>query len=324
MAHTVSSKYKTWQPTKPPSKGATAYHNAVIDTSWHIDNIHGLIDIAKKIIKSGDIVVDFGAGTGSSAYYLLKHLKKNFTLLLVDNSPSWLGKAHELLHTQKNVDFVLLEKFHDKYATLEEIIGKETASHVLSANTFHLIPTLKETFTGINHALKPGGTFTFQSGSIARKERKEGILIIDNTVNMVHDIAIKIIRTNDTFKQYRKGLDKRIEEELSQRKFVFPDPRPVEYYIKMLTHAGFKKIDTHFSRIKVLYKDWGNFLRVKRIQTGILPEIGGKAASAQEEEDRDKIIALATRELFDDIKSNNALANNTSFTAEWVYITAKK
>lgn len=319
-----NSKKKSWQPTKPVSSGATAYHSAVIDTSWHKNNIAGLIAIVEKKVKNGDVVVDFGAGTGSSALLLLKDIKKEFDLILVDNSASWLGKAYELLHTHPCVTFAHLAINGTRYATLDETIGKEIADYVLSANTFHLIPNLKETFTCIHRTLKPGGSFTFQSGSIIRKGRKKGILMIDDTVNCVHDIAIELIKTNDIFTKYRKNLDKRIKEEDNQRKFVFPPHRPIEEYIKNLDDAGFKKIKVSHKRIKVLYKDWLNFLRVRRLQAGIVPEIGGHEPSPIEEHDRNELITLASRQLFKKLEKQNPFADNTSFLAEWIYVKAEK
>lgn len=324
MINNIPAQHKKWRPAIPPSKGATAYHDAVVNTSWHKENIDGLIKMAQERIKKGDVVIDFGAGTGASALYMLKKIKKNFILWLVDNSGSWLGKAYELLSSYDNVTFSLLEKTNDKYATLEETVGNEIADHIVSANTFHLIPNLHEAFTGIYGALKTGGTFIFQSGSIVRNDREKDILIIDNTVNMVHDIAISIVQTNDYFKKYRSELKKRIADEKKQRKFVFPDPRPVEHYIETLNQTGFKNVSIVYKKIKVPYKDWLNFLLVKRIQAGILPEIGGKDATPDEEKDRNKLIKLATLQLFDSIKNNNKFANKTSFTAEWIYVAAEK
>src|SRR5687768_5963203 len=105
MIKKVSVLNTSWKPDRPTSKGASAYHDAVVNASWHVDNIQELIHIFSKNIKNGDLVVDFGAGTGASAVYFLKKIKKNFELWLVDNSPSWLGKAYDILHTNRHVSF---------------------------------------------------------------------------------------------------------------------------------------------------------------------------------------------------------------------------
>lgn len=324
MEHTVSAQIKPWRPDKPTSKGATAFHEAVYSSSWIKDVLYELVKIAHTRIDDDDIVVDFGAGTGTSALLLLKHIKKKIRLLLVDNSPSWLGKAYELLNDQPNVEFFLLEKKGDRYATLAETIGSEVVDHVISANTVHLIPDLKETFIGIYAALKQGGTFTFQTGNFTRKDRPEGALMIDDTVQSVHDIALDIVRKDPKFAIYKKGLDKRVKGEELQRKFVFPDPRPVNFYLETLKQAGLNCKSVQYIPVKIRYSDWLNFLRVKRLQAGILPEIGGKEPTEKEEEDRDSLITMAALKLFKDIETNNPLANDQLFIIECVYVAAFK
>lgn len=317
-------QYSTWSPTRPASKGATAYHNAVVNTSWHRQNINGLIKITREKIKDDNVVIDFGAGTGASAIYLLKYLKANCKLLLVDNSASWLAKAYEILHLNKNVAFFLLEKKKDTYMRLEEVVRKNTVDHVISANTVHLIPNIQEAFKGIYAALKNHGTFTFQSGNIIQISRENGILMIDDSINEIHDIALKIIRTDSAFNTYKKGIDRRIKQQSHQRKFVFPSPRSIEYYLGMLESVGFRNNIVTYKRIKVNYKDWLGFLKVRRLQAGILPEVGGKDASEQEEQDRDTLITKASLQLFKKLKTQNPFANATSFTAEWIYVSAEK
>lgn len=324
MKNKISAHGVAWHPSRPTSKGATAYHDAIINSSWHIENIDELVKIVHKKIKDGDIVVDFGAGTGGSAVYLLKLLKANFKLWLVDNSASWLGKAYEIFNTNPNVSCFLLELFKDKYAALVETIGKEKADHVLSANTFHLIPNLEETFRGIHRALKSHGTFTFQSGNIIRNNRKKGVLMIDDTVNRVHDIALELIRTNRKFAKYRKGLEKRIKIAYPQRKFVFPNAKPIEYYLKTLKSAGFRNEKVSHKLIRVKYKDWLDFLTVKRLQAGILPEVGDKEPSLKEKQDRNELITMASLSLFKELETQNTFADNRSFIAEWIYVKAEK
>lgn len=324
MTTRISLHHKKWHPNKPTSHGATAYHNAVIHASWHIDNIYELTKIVGKAIKNGDMVVDFGAGTGSSALYLLKNIKTGFKLWLVDNSPSWLGKSYELLYKEPNVDFFLLKKKGSRYAGLNEVIGQKIANHVLSANTFHLISDLKKTFLGISAALKKGGTFTFQSGNIIRKHREKGVLMIDDTVKEVHKKALDIINSDNKFKKYRTGLTIRIQQESPQRKLVFPNPRPVEEYIKNLKICGFENIRISHKQIKVKYTDWLNFLHVKRLQAGILPEIGGREPTLQEKNDRNDLITMAALKLFKELEHKNPFANHSFFTTEWTYVTADK
>ncbi|MBI2656235.1 methyltransferase domain-containing protein [Candidatus Woesearchaeota archaeon] len=320
----VSAQLKPWRPDRPTSKGATAFHEAVVDSSWLKDAIYELYKIVRSKIHKGDVVVDFGAGTGSSAILLMKHLKRQINLWLVDNSQSWLGKAYELLHNFPNVEYFILEKNDNTYATLAETVGSGVVDHVISANTVHLIPDIKEVFTGIALALKKNGTFTFQTANLLRGGRPEGALMIDDTVKSVHDIALDIVRTDQNFAQYLGGLGEKVHSEEPQRKFVFPNPRYIEAYLDALDESGFEYEKPVCILVKIKYKDWLNFLRVKRLQAGILPEIGGRDPSPKEEEDRDKLITIAAQKLFKDLEEKNQLADDKSFTVESVYILAKK
>ena len=315
---------KPWHPDRPVSKGATAYHEAVMNAPYYADNLTELINIITPRLKENQIVVDFGAGTGVSAVHLLNRLKVKIRLWLVDNSAAWLGKAYEVMRDRSNVSCFLLEKVDGRYATLSETIGNNVADHVISANTFHLIPNLAEVFSGINSALKPGGTFTFQSGNMIRDGRENGILVVDDTIRRVHDIGLELIGKNDKFKDYRTSLKEKIKNEEEQRRFIFPNPRPVENYLSALKDAGFNHKDTHYKFIRISYSDWLDFLRVKRLQAGILPEVGGKEPTPQEDQDRDELITLASKQLFKELEENNPFADDRCFTTEWVYVTAVK
>ena len=310
---------KSWKPDRPVSRGASSYHDAVVNADYYIENLYELANTVRKKINENDIVVDFGAGTGVSALQLIKNLKVRFKLWLVDNSAAWLGKAYDLLKDNPDVSYFLLEKMKGRYKTLAETLGNGSVNHVISANTIHLIHNLEETFKGIHDALKPEGTFTFQSANILRDGREPGVLVVDDTIKRVHDIALNIVRTNDKFEKYRKGLDERIEMENKQRKFVFPDPKPIDTYTKKLKEVGFKYLVSHYNCTKIKYKDWLDFLKVKRLQAGILPEIGGKNPSPEEADDRDALITLGANQLFKELEEENPMADDKSFTTEWVY-----
>ncbi len=317
-------KMEPWRPDKPVSKGAAAYHDAVSKAGYYVTILDELMKIAASKIKDDDVVVDFGAGTGVSALRLLEYVKSNIKLWLVDNSAAWLGKSYEILGDKKNVSCFLLERTADGYASLSETVGEEVVDNVISANTVHLIPNLNDVFIGISEALKENGYFMFQSGNITRKNRLNGALMVDDSVKRVHDIALDIVRTDPKFSHYKKDLDKRIKMNESQRKFVFPDPRPIEVYLDSLKKAGFACQEPYFKLFKVNFSDWLKFLRVRRLQAGILPEIGGHDPTSQEESDRDALITKATNMLFKELTENNELAENDSFTIEVVYVTAKK
>jgi len=311
---------KSWKPDRPTSRGATAFHNAVVNASWLHNCVDQLMKYVGPKIKEKDIVVDFGAGTGTSSTRILKKYKDKINLWLVDNSPAWLGKAYEYLHSRPNVDFFVLEKKNAHYSTLSETVGKESVNEVLSSNTVHLIPNLKDTFKGIFDSLKPNGVFIFNSGNIEREGKPKGALMLDSTVYRVHDIAIDLIKKLPQFKQYREGLDKRIKEFLPQRKFIFPYPRDIKEYVDAVKASGFKQVKTYYSCFKLKYSDYLKFLRVKRLQAGMLPEVGGNEPTPTEIEDRDELITKASLQLFDELNDNNPLADDKTWQCEWAYV----
>ena len=315
---------KSWKPDRPTSRGATAYHEAVVNAVYYIESLQELVKIFRKKIRENDTVVDFGAGTGVSALELIRNLKIRFKLWLVDNSAAWLGKAYEIFRNNPNIKCFLLEKIKNRYQTLSGAVGEGVVDHVISANTVHLIPNLEETFSGINNSLKPGGTFKFYSANILRDSKQEGVILVDNTIISVHDIALDIVNNNNKFKKYRGGLEERIATLKKQRKFIFPNPIPVKVYLKKLKSTGFKCIESYYTLNKIRYKDWLNFLRVKRLQAGILPEIGGKDPSTEEVKDRDEIITLAANLLFNKLKNENPMADDNSFTVDTNYFSAIK
>ena len=146
-----------WKPNRPTSRGATEFHDAVIDASWNHQCGDKLINIAVPNIHEKDTVVDVGCCTENSSIRILEKLKIDIRLWRVDNSPAWLGKAYEILSSRPNISFFLLEKKDKRYATLSETIGKGSVDHVISANTVTLIPNLKEAFRGIAEALTSKG-----------------------------------------------------------------------------------------------------------------------------------------------------------------------
>jgi len=320
----VVKKFESWKPDRPTSRGAIAFHDAVVDASWLHNCVDQLIKYIAPRIKEKDIVVDFGAGTGTSSIRILNKFKNKISLWLVDNSPAWLGKAYEYLHSKPNVNFFLLEKKNKNYSTLSETVGKNSVNQVVSSNTVHLIPNLKETFRGIFDSLKSNGVFIFNSGNIERKGKPKGALMLDSTVYRVHDIAIDLIKKLPQFKEYREGIDKRIKDFLPQRKFIFPYPKDIREYVTALKAAGFKQVKIHYSRFKVKYSDYLSFLRVKRLQAGMLPEVGGIEPTTKEIQDRDELITKASLQLFDELKKNNPLADDKSWQCEWAYVTGIK
>ncbi len=319
---------KNWKPDVPISKGAAGYHEAVSHASYYLEMLGELAKLCVSHIQKDDVVVDFGAGTGVSAEILLSKVQVPLSLWLVDNSPSWLGKAYDTLKSNPMVDYFILEKksgAENEYVTLSQTVGTDVANHVVSANTLHLISDLMPVCKGIYATLKQGGYFIFQSANVVPDATlPKGVLLVDDTVKRVHDIALRIVRADDLYAPYRKNLDAQITKYEPQRAFVFPQPRSASSYVSVLSQSGFTNVSYRFKMFKVKYSDWMNFLRVKRLQAGILPEIGGNNPTDTEIEDRDALITRATQELFSELEKYNELADAEGFMIGAVYVTAQK
>ena len=84
---------ESWKPDRPTSSGATAFHNAVINASWLHDCVDKLTEFVAPRIRENDILVDFGAGTGTSSARILKKFDNKIRLWLLGKSPAWPGDS---------------------------------------------------------------------------------------------------------------------------------------------------------------------------------------------------------------------------------------
>ena len=113
-----SSKVNHWKPRDLASYklfDGNIYHNSLYSDeyglkprNWHKLATKPLIDLAVAEIKNGDVIIDYGSGTGGSAMELVKRLDKldlDYNLILVDPLESWFSKAFSLLSIRPNVYF---------------------------------------------------------------------------------------------------------------------------------------------------------------------------------------------------------------------------
>ena len=79
-----------------------------------------------------------------------------------------------------------------------------------------------------------------------------------------------------------------------------------------------------YNCFRLKYSDWINFLRIKRLQAGILPEVGGKEPTPEQEKDRDTLIIMSAKKLFKELEKFNPFADDKSYLGEWVFVSASK
>ena len=103
------------------------YHEGDVErpAGWHRDSISHLLDLVMPHITDGSLVVDYGAGSGGSAFELLKRTDEaglSIELVMVDPLVSWFGKARELLDHR---DEVLVKKLAARDLSILELSLKE-------------------------------------------------------------------------------------------------------------------------------------------------------------------------------------------------------
>ncbi|WP_298475909.1 class I SAM-dependent methyltransferase [uncultured Maribacter sp.] len=106
---------------------------------------------AKKYLNDGDIVLDFGCGTGTTSCELSSHVKQ---IHAIDISPKMIEIAKEkaIVNKVENVNFEHGEIFDKKYE-------KESFDKILAFNMLHTVPDPHLVLNKINELLKPEGLF---------------------------------------------------------------------------------------------------------------------------------------------------------------------
>ena len=56
----------------------------------------------------------------------------------------------------------------------------------------------------------------------------------------------------------------------------------------------------------------------------MLPEVGGKNPTPEEEKDRDTLVTMASYKLFKELAKTNPLADDKAWHCEWAYVSATK
>jgi ubiquinone/menaquinone biosynthesis C-methylase UbiE len=324
------SAEKNWEPrnlTPEDLADGEAYHRALYPTGstdvlagWHEESIIPLVEKAAEFIKTGDIVVDYGSGSGGSAVELLKLLdsqNKNIKLVLIDPLPSWFSKAWDLLHFREDV-FFRLSSYTDsdgkyKIRTLEEMLEGEKVDYIISASTLHLIPpkVYSKLFTELYNSLKSEGTFFWNSGDIERDDKPENTVFLHDPYRRVRDL----IADDKTYREKIKNMPEKVAktiETIAAR--MFPPPPTFNVLKDALTSAGFEgKIDS--SVVTMNRDDARSFITVPRL-TGI-------AGAIEEKEEREKLILHNLEISLNEMKERGQ-ANESGYQTFWTYGTFSK
>ena len=194
-------------------KLSASYEKGVIK---NISAYNKTLDATKKHLRTDDIALDLGCGTGSIALKLAHSVEK---ITGVDISSKMIKIAKEKAISQEtvNVEFLKSNLFDEKFT-------KGSYNVILAFNILHLLENTPKVMQRIAELLKPGGLFI--SGTVCLGEDNKLLRILLPTFNKLNllphvnnfNIAeLESYMTNETF-------------EIIETEIYFPTP-PVRFIV---------------------------------------------------------------------------------------------
>ena len=321
-----SSKIKHWKPDKLSSEellDGKIYHKslyfddyALNARNWHKDATKPLIDLAINEIKNGDIIVDYGSGTGGSAIELVKRLDSlglDFKLILVDPLESWFSNAYKLLNGRPNIFFCKSYGKDSKglfsFIKLDKLLGSNKVDVILSSSTIHLIPanSLTSLFKEFYYSLSKNGKFIWSSGDIPSND-------MPCSSNLLHDPyreLLKIIKNDAEYHKYE--LEYNENEVLFIKKKadkIFPYSNDIDFYLDSLSQSNMK--GELFTKVNTKSIDECKLF----MKTPRLSEIAGLIKDVNE---RNRFIENLLLSLTKKSSNSTIFRNGTSYNSYWHY-----
>jgi len=306
-----------------PLEDLALNYDSVENHGWY-SNLDYSVERIGEYVRKGDIIVDYSGGTGILAKRLLDRIgSKDVGIMIVDSSPKFLRLALEKFRDEPRMAFRRIRylKEEKRLERVDEVLGETFVERgvdgIVSTNAIHLYFNLDETVRSWRNILRPWGRVFIQSGNIKNPDLPDDEWIIDETVEVIHQKAMEIVRRDDAFAAYRKSLDDEtnLSAHDSLRQKYFLPVRPLEYYLDSLRSEGFEISSVEHRRIPARVSEWYEFLSV--YHEGVLGWVGGaekitgEAASESIIEDRLGLMRRAMDEVF-----NGAF----EFGASWTYI----
>jgi hypothetical protein len=157
-----------------------------------------------------------------------------------------------------------------------------------------------------------------QSGNIRNPQARPTEWILDETVWAIHEIATGLVRNDPRYAAYRPLLDDeaRMQAHVAHRDRVFLPVRPLDYYLRSLTEAGFDVEQVTARTIEARVDEWFEFLSA--YHEAVLGWVGGSArvdgAPPGQDAVRDRLALI--RHAMDTL-----FGGRPAFQCCWTYIT---
>ena len=105
----------------------------------------------KKLLKSSNIVLDYGCGTGTTSCEIANHVKE-IHAIDISSKMIEIAKRKAVASKVENINFVQTDIFDERYR-------KESFDTILAFNMLHTVPNPHNVTQRIHELLKPEGLF---------------------------------------------------------------------------------------------------------------------------------------------------------------------
>ena len=301
-------------------------YDSVENHGWY-SNLDHTVEQVGDFARRGDILVDYSGGTGILAKRLLDRIgSKDVGVIIVDSSPKFLRLALEKFRDDprmafRHIRFLREERRMEK---VDEVLGPEILERgvdgIVSTNAIHLYFGLDETVRAWRSVLRPSGRLFVQSGNIKNPDLPDDEWIIDETVDVIHEAAMRIVREDAQWAAYRDVLEDApymAQHDTLRNKYFLP-VRPLDHYLETFRNEGFEITSVRHRRIPARVSEWYDFLSV--YHEGVLGWVGGATkvvgheASPEVVQDRLTLMRAAMDVVFGDA---------FEFGASWTYVTCE-
>ena len=219
-----------------------------------------LIDMVP--VGSGQRIVDLACGTGSVTRLIIERLRgaRNSVIIAIDQSAGALKQAMEELKDVRNaaVDFV-----QSQVEQLSETI-KESVDTVIYCNAIHYVPDKDALVADISKALKPGGTFAFNTSFFEGGQPPESLQFYRRWM-------MKALR----YLKSEYGLMPVKSQKAESRRHLSPDE-----YRELVESHGFKVVKQKIDLVQVPIEGWLDISKFEDFISGVMPGVPLDKASA--------------------------------------------
>ena len=311
--------------SRRPIEELALKYDTVEAHGWY-RNLEPTVTALQTFLNDGDALVDYSAGTGILASRLLAG-DADFGVLLVDSSPKFLRLALEKFRHDERVAFRWIRFLRDekRIQFVDEVVRGELLTRGFKAlattNAIHLYYDLPATIACWKRILCPGGAVFAQSGNIRHPRAPAGHWIIDETVEAVHEEALRIVSVDPDYRPYVEGTrdpERMKVYERLRRKFFLP-VRDLEYYLEAFEEAGLPVTDVSYTAYDADVEQWYQFLST--YHEGVLGWVGGSERIEAEPPEPE---AIADRLSLMRKAMDRVFKGKTSFLAGWTYLRAEQ